>query len=63
MFWTMQEKMKFVLNHARVRNRTESIVVRSLIMSFHIHGTHCGTSVRSVVEKTKSSKKGRGLKI
>ena len=32
-------------------------------MSFHIHVTYCGTSVRSVVEKTKSSKKERRLKI
>ena len=32
-------------------------------MSFHIRVTYCGTSVRSVVEKTKSSKKERRLKI
>ena len=32
-------------------------------MSFHIHVTYCGTSVRSVVEKTKSSKKERRLKV
>ena len=59
----MQEKMKFVFNHTRVTNRTESIVVGSLIIPFHIHVTYCGTSVRSVVEKTKSSKKERRLKI
>ena len=32
-------------------------------MSFHIHVTYCGTSVRSVVEITKSSKKERRFKI
>ena len=32
-------------------------------MSFHIRVTYCGTSVRSVVEKTKSSKKERRLKV
>ena len=61
--WTMQEKMKFVFNHTRVTNRTESIVVGSLIIPFHIHVTYCGTSVRSVVEKTKSSKKERRLTV
>ena len=60
---TMQGKMKFVFTHTRVTDRTESIVVGSLIMSFHIHLTYCGTSVRSVVEKTKSSKKERRFKI
>ena len=60
--WTMEEKMKIVFNHTRVINRTESIVV-GLIIPFHIHVTYCGTSVRSVVEKTKSSKKERRLKI
>ena len=60
--WTMEEKMEIVFNHTRVTNRTESIVV-GLIIPFHIHVTYCGTSVRSVVEKTKSSKKERRLKI
>ena len=60
----MQEKMKFVFNHSRVTNRTESIVVGNLIIPFHIHLTYCGASyTRSVVEKTKSSKKRRRLKI
>ena len=59
----MQEKMKFVFNQSRVSNRTESILVGSLIIPFHIYVTYCGTSVRSVVEKTKSSKKERRLKI
>ena len=32
-------------------------------ISFHIHVTYCGTSVRLLAEKTKSSKKERRLTI